>query len=210
MIGALPLPELSTYIDQVRAASWEGIVTRASIRRSWQKPVLRLHYQAGFPWTTGICGNPREDRATYLSFLKQIQIPRKEIQYPFATSILVLKCGNDETFRTSRNCIFWTFTYFVRTLPSRFSIRSREGNIFTVNISISCPPLLDHVPANMTSNTQRATRRSVKFSILFAFSWAMVGRWCVVQGWSNSSTNQTGISLHYSPFEQVYPRYLAA
>ena len=114
------------------------------------------------------------------------------------------KCGYDYTSRMSRNCIFWKFTYFAFTLPSSFSIWSREGKIFfTGNLDIPCPPLLDDVPGRRGEyDVKLSTRDTSLFEISylsFVLNWEMLGRWRVVQGCSNSSTNQAGISLHYRP-----------
>ena len=73
---------------------------------------------------------------------------------------------------------------------------------FTINLNISCPPLLDHVPGRGGYDV-KLSRHDASLSEIsylpFILNWEMLGRWCVVKGCSNSSTNQAGISLHYSP-----------
>ena len=54
-----------------------------------------------------------------------------------------IRVRDNETSRMSGICIFlFKFTIFVLTLPSDFSIQSREGKIFIPQISTFRPPLL--------------------------------------------------------------------
>ena len=131
-------------------------------------------------------------------------MPALKYRHPFG--VLTYPSSTETLCREQRNprfvCIM-AFTHFscggvlkhesVSWLPQK--------NAEFINKHVSSP-LCAAPKLSMTSNSQRTTRRSVKFPLLFAFSWEILGRWCGVQGCSDSSTNKTGISLHYDPLNK--------
>ena len=88
-------------------------------------------------------------------------------------------------------CIFWKFTYF----SLRTEIFYRESRVRHYSTTFRGRRKVWRQSLNT-----RHPARSLKFPIFRSpQNWEMLGRWCVVQDCSNSSTNQAGLLLHNSP-----------